>query len=217
MMAKRTKRMAWEIAAILLLSVAAVCTTAEARLAGSRATRQTPVKVIRKASTFTVALAPALQLAVKRHFPGFRLARFDDYDAELVRNLAVDLKVTMPFACVGDFDGNGLTDAALLLTNRRHQWRLVAFHLTPDGAFHPHRIGPRQGFPEGLSDNPTGKIGFYLVRQPPGTVRYPRSSDPSRLSILHLGRDAILGEWSEEASRIFYFHRGRYRYVQQGD
>jgi hypothetical protein len=105
----------------------------------------------------------------------------------------------------------------LLLTNRRRQWRLIAFHQTRKGTFHPYRIGPREGFPEGYTSGATGKSRFYLVRQPPGRVRYPRRSEPLSRSVLHLRHDAILGEWIEEASRVYYFHKGRYRYVQQGD
>jgi hypothetical protein len=210
---RKTSRWAWETAAVWLLSVAAGVQTPASSLAGGRTTPQSPVKVIRKGNTLTVTLAPALQRAVSRHFPGFRLARFDDYNADDKG----EPQAIVPFACVGDFDGNGLTDAALLLTNRHHQWRLVAFHQIWKGFFRPYRIGNREGFPEDYTSDATGISRFYLLRRRPGRVRYPPSSYPPGLGVLHLRHDAILGEWSEEASRIFYFRRGRYRYVQQGD
>jgi hypothetical protein len=58
----------------------------------------------------TVSLAPALQRVVQRRFPGYALPRVEWFDLDLVAE--------MPFACVGDFDGNGLRDAALLLHKR---------------------------------------------------------------------------------------------------
>jgi hypothetical protein len=189
------------------------CTSAGAAPAAVR----DPIRVTHQAHKVIVTLAPALQRAVGQYFPGFRLVRFDDYDSELPHRLAAELKVTVPFACVGDFDGNSLTDAALLLVDQRRQWRLAAFHQVPRGTFRPYRIGPREGFSEGLGDNPTGKISFYLVRQPPGKVQDPQSSDPLRSGALHLKQDAILGVWSEGASRMYYFQTGRYHYAQQGD
>src|SRR5260370_31554237 len=56
----------------------------------------------------------------------------------------------MDFACVGDFDGNGLPDAAFYLTNRhkglpnrRARWLFVAFHQTSPGSFRPHILERR--------------------------------------------------------------------------
>jgi hypothetical protein len=189
---------------------------AAAKLAARHSTAP-PLSVVRRRDRVIVTLAPRLRNALRQHYPGLRIASFADYGPELVRDLAEDEKVNAPFACVGDFDGNGLKDAALLLTNGRRRWRLVAFHQTNEGGFRPYRIGPHEGFPEGLTDNPTGKVYFYLVLHRPGTIRYPPSDDLSHLARLRLRHDGILGVWAEEASRLYYFRNGRYRWVQQGD
>src|SRR5690349_14170891 len=77
-----------------------------------------PVKWL---SNGQAVLSPSLRQSLVQHFPGFH--RVGDI-------------------CTGDFDGNGLEDAALYLSDRRrglspHQstWLLVALHQTASGAF----------------------------------------------------------------------------------
>src|SRR5207244_908166 len=87
-----------------------------------------------KGKPVTVTFAPAVLQTVRRYFPGYRIVRWEDYDRD------VRSTVALPFAATGDFDGNGTLDIALMLTNRRDQWLLVALHQRRLGGFHPYRL-----------------------------------------------------------------------------
>src|SRR5438067_1131038 len=51
------------------------------------ATVRQPMQIARKGKSVTVILAPAVQEAVRRHFPGYRLARFADYDQDVIQSV----------------------------------------------------------------------------------------------------------------------------------
>ena len=187
-----------------------------------------PLRVVRRGRQLVVVLGPALRKAVDRYYPGYSLPPFGDYHPwdqywELRGH-------SVSFACVGDFDGNGLPDAALYLMQprrvpsrrigpgrvRRRRWLFVAFHQTREGDFQPVLI-QRRWDPEFWVNEYTEAYNrftdYHMSRKPRGSkLTYPTG----RYSVgtMRLRRDGI-SEISDdgEAQTVYYLHRGRYRWV----
>jgi hypothetical protein len=177
-----------------------------------------PVKVTRTGAALTVTLAPALQRALQKHVPGFALPRLDEFDPEMLTYLRKAHKEPFaPFACTGDFDGNGLPDAALFVRDRKDRWVFVAFHQAPNARFTPYRIHGG-GTPMRLLSS--DRVAEFIALQPKGRVRYlipvsdPVNLRPATMSLKH---DGILFAWFETASHVYYFAKGKYRCVITGD
>ncbi len=102
-----------------------------------------------------LVLPPSLETAIQESFPDVRVPG----QRNLVGGWATEpTATTLPFAAIGDFDGNNLSDVALFLL-RVGSWRLVSFHQTEPGVWVAHTL---RGFP---GPNPTS------VKQPPQTFR----------------------------------------------
>ena len=171
-----------------------------------------PIKTAGSGRKVTVTLAPAVEQALRRHFPGFHVADSGDFSPYISSALMEGHpKLFVPFACVGDFDGNGLPDVALMLKNSHRRWLFVAFHQTHRGTFRPHRVDARQWSHDQLIDS-SGKVEVIFEALP------LRKYFPEALHLKHDDRrDGIHSVWDEEASRLFYFRDGRYRYLQTSD
>src|SRR3989442_5873741 len=112
-----------------------------------------PIRTAGSGRKVTVTLAPAVEQALRRHFPGFHVADSGDFSPYISSALMEGRpKLFVPFACVGDFDGNGLPDVALMLKNGLRRWLFVAFHQTYRGTFRPYRLEPKPWSPDPVID-----------------------------------------------------------------
>jgi hypothetical protein len=111
---------------------------------GSPSHASDPITVSGRGQKLTVTLAPTLLQALRQHFPGYAFPPLSWFHAQVmeeVRDLSREWHEALaPFACTGDFDGNGFPDAALLLQKQGSPWLLIAFHQTTMGAFRPHLV-----------------------------------------------------------------------------
>jgi hypothetical protein len=193
----------------ICLLVALAVMPVEAHAATARAARHaTAGDPVRMLDSGQVVLAPALRRAIRRRFPGFHL---------------VEGRGDVGGYCAGDFDGNGLADEAVYLSNRRRglllsqsTWLFVAFHQTHSGTFQPYLIAQRP--------DPSTQRDRYEPR-PQGfddyTLEQRYASEPfSYVAGIHLIRrmvlptDAIV-ESGEDGERVWYFRGGRYHEVQE--
>ena len=125
-------RVAWGLVVVLAAAVQALAASSVAR-----GRDLAPFTVSVKAKQWVVTLTPSLQRTIAERFPGYALPRSEWF--EHIFQPGVEKGVTgPPFACTGDFDRNGLTDAILILQKQRKQWLLVAFNQTTQGTFNPH-------------------------------------------------------------------------------
>jgi hypothetical protein len=156
------------------------------------------LQVQRSGKRLRVTLAPGIEQALHRRFPGYRVTDFGGFHPDIRTDLTErHPEPLVPFAGVGDFDRNGRPDVALLLKNRRRQWLLVAFHQTDRGTFRPYRIAPI------WTHDPAARAYFFI-------------------EVLPLRHSGIRGTgihvvWVEAASRLYYFRSDRYRYLQTSD
>jgi hypothetical protein len=161
-----------------------------------------------KGKRWVVTLNATLQRTIAEHFPGYALPRSEWFAPSLKPDLPdgpvnPDGDDRPPFVCVGDFDGNGLIDVALLLQKQRRLWLLVAFNQVHRGAFQTyvlHRFSAEaiKRITEGTSL--TG-YGFQIE---PISRRDAREDD----EVVTAG-DGIVFQWGDEAT-LFYYRRGRY-------
>lgn len=197
---------------VALVGLMLAAKTAASSKPGQRPTATTPVRIRKIAGSVpAVTLASAVQRTIREHFPGYHLANFGDFQPLNSSLRERDLEPFVPFACTGDFDGNGLPDAGLLLKNSRRQWLLVALHQSRPGTFRAYRIAPRRSSDRSPFDTP-GKLYFFIEALPlrkyfPGLIRPGRRGH----------RDGIHAVWVEEASTLFYFSGGHYRSLQTSD
>ena len=121
----------------------------------------------------------------------------------------------LPFACTGDFDGDGRTDAALLLVGPRRRYLVAAFRQRPDGSFGAWRL--TSGGDEDYEDA-SGKLALYIGREPRGMVGYVvADGDDLRPATMRLAHDGIAVIWVNIAAQLFYVCRDRYRRVWTAD
>jgi hypothetical protein len=136
------------------------------------------------------------------------LAQFDPEALEFFHEY-VKQRPSLPSLCTGDFDGNGLADAALLLHKDRRSWVVAAFHQTYQGSFRAYELARwsrRRMYREWGSER--GKLGIFLARMPKdykiegvqGNVDVIQALDPN-----------------EYSSMFFYYDKGRYHKRHHGE
>ena len=149
-------------------------------------------------------LCPTLVRLIRQQFPGFHLPKSEEP------------------ACAGDFDGNGLPDAAVYLTDRRSgvpkrrsRWLFVAFHQIAPGSFRAFVIERRPDpsvdqHPD--EDRPCDFDDYSIERKSRGSrLRYNVGRYGE--ATMRLQHDGI-AEYFSESEQVYHFRRGRYRHVE---
>jgi hypothetical protein len=183
---------------------------------GSLARSTVPPATIRhEGSKLVVTLVPALRQATRRHFPGYDLPPLTALEPGQRKLLLMSKpppgEPTVSILCVGDFDGNGLPDVALLLKNRQNRWLLVAFHQTYRGEFRPYRLARVQPFDTGL-------LACWITPHPPGKVRSYMTQDEADAKAAAQSQHDWIEEEDDGATYNYgyYFVGGRYRSANLG-
>jgi hypothetical protein len=153
-----------------------------------------------------VVLSPALQRALVQHFPEYH--RVGDH-------------------CTGDFDGNGLEDVALYLTNRRRAqpfrqstWLLVAFHQTAPETFRPYIIARRRD-PSTMHDRnrvTPGRFADHALFSVLGG--FPYVAGRHRIRQMTLRHDGIVEHHMglddpDDTFEVWFFQGGQYHGVRE--
>jgi hypothetical protein len=171
-----------------------------------------PVKVSWQGKRAIVVLDEALQRSLRRHYPGWALPPLSLYDPDVRSRYESEPERGVPFACCGDFDGNGLADAALILRRRRTHWLVVVFHQTRRGVFRPYPIDRWNG--KGDVDD---ALQMTIEQYPRGPVTYLIGGPDMQTATRSIRHDGIFEFNDEGYGRVYYFTRGRYRWLEAGD
>ena len=119
-----------------------------------------PQVVMEDGSTVLV-LPDSLTAFITESYPGFRVPTKEDRTGDWATYSKTD---AVPYACWGDFNGDGLTDVALMLI-KNDGWRLVAFHLTANGSYVDLKVvrfaGEMKNF---YRNNPPQRFQVYTVK-----------------------------------------------------
>jgi len=186
---------------------AVASSSSPAALAPVVETGPAPFTVVTTEETPSVELSPALARAIRRDCPGYRLRPAAAITTEALEELRLEHpEVRSPYAVSGDYDGDGHTDAALLL-KKGSRALLIAFHAVPGGTYRG-RVLARGRWVDGL----------YLLPQPPGAVEYTAAKDEAKATAatLTLSAPGIRFHPVEAAARVFFWRDGRYRSVEVG-
>jgi hypothetical protein len=194
--------------ALLALAACLVRAASAAPSAGG-----SPFTVIQRNGEPELRLSVPLARAVQQHFPAYRVPRSADEDPQmraLCRENHPERRVAS--AALGDFNGDGLTDAVLHLRrpHSRDAGLVVAFHATRAGGYQPRIL-------EGWQ-----RVGaqFCVARVQPGAISYVREAGggtrkpPTVLRLRHDGIELLL---PGTASRLYYWDGNRYRSVETSD
>ena len=126
---------------------------------------------------FSVLVLPdSLIVFIAENYPGFRVPTKEDRTGEWA---TYPKKDAVPYACWGDFNGDGRIDVALILIGN-DGWRTLAFHRITGNTWEWLRL---EGFP--------GPHGAF-------NQRYP--AQDFRLYTLKAGMKLKLGAWVIESS-----------------
>lgn len=119
-------------------------------------------KVVVEGERPLLVLPEALMRYIRVKFPDYRIPTKEDMTGEWG---TYQKKDAVPYACWGDFNGDGLTDVALILIGK-DQWRLVAFHQTAEGTYVASGkvvrfMGPDEIF---YRRNPPQRFHIYTIK-----------------------------------------------------
>jgi len=155
-------------------------------------------------------LPQSLRSLLKEHYPRLRIASDADFDRDIQEVYREER--LLPFACSGDFNGDGLTDVALILVGRG-SFKIISFHQTASGSWKPFV------FRETSGDSPVLPIGFCLRLVKPGKTRYwefPEGEEIviKTMELKHFGIDVY---YFGKASELYYWSEGHSMTVTTSD
>ncbi len=180
--------------------------------AGVDATGHTPKIVLREDKPVLV-LPESLTSYIKTQYPSFRVPNAEDMTGAWAPYL--DRMDAVPYATWGDFNGDGLTDVALILIGQG-RWKNVAFHQTARHTYEAQRLGyfpgpdkrfvrvhPPQRFIlytlkagekikfgeefDDISQHQFDSIAFALSEDPTGVMQYKWAPEYNFYSVIAYG------------------------------
>ncbi len=138
---------------------------------------------------------------VKIAIPNYHIPDLSDFDKAW--NLFYEDSLSIPYYIAGDFNGDGLTDYALLLMNNEKELFLGAFHRVNDVEFKFILIEDIGNF-----INKIINVGLYV--QKTGEIE----GIGGRLILFY---DAIILSIFEKSSKIYYWDKDNYTAFPLGD
>jgi hypothetical protein len=121
-------------------------------------------RIIQKNDKPVLLVPESLTKYIKATFPGFRIPTGTDIVGKWA---TYSKKDAVPYACLGDFNGDGRTDVALILMGK-DTWRIVAFQRMAEdgwewGKLSRHRLPIYPNFLQGVHIY-TLKAGQMIIR-----------------------------------------------------
>jgi hypothetical protein len=144
-----------------IVLAAGLCAIFAAASRGSGAQVEGGPKIVLKDGKPELALPAPLAEFINKKLPDYHVPS----DKDMIGNWAAYLKKdSVPYACWGDFNGDGRTDVVLIMIGK-DTWGLFAFHQTAKGGYHFFEPG---GFPGPDEDfyksNAAQDFNVYTVR-----------------------------------------------------
>lgn len=158
-------------------------------------------KVVLDGGMPTLELPPTLNQLIKKRFPDLRVPGKEDMTEGWSAYRGKEL---VPYACWGDFNGDGLTDVALILIGKGY-WRLLAFHLEKDESYLPFKLGDFPG-PDDIEftkAHPPQEFNLFTLKagQPVHIngkmINTESKYDTVNLFMIHDASSGIQYEWTQ--------------------
>jgi hypothetical protein len=130
-------------------------------------------RIIQKNDKPVLLLPKSLTKYIKATFPGFRIPTGTDMVGKWA---TYSKKDAVPYACLGDFNGDGRTDVALMLI-REDKWRIVAFQRMAEDGWEWERLTPYRlpFYPNFLQG-----VHIYTLKAGQMIIRDGKSEDSSK-------------------------------------
>ena len=143
--------------------------------------------------------------------------RFSDLELLGPANATEDVQVFLrsrrvrqssPFACEGDFDGDGLQDTALLLRDKTTgTLKLMAFHQGRSGGYTAHLLEDLKGVQVGADQ----AISVFIVCMTPSVFKQVEGGS------VRVTHDSVSLESDGKGSALYYWDKGTYRGIPTSD
>ena len=166
---------------------------------------------------YTIVLSSIMKAALERRVPGFAAWSVQDFSADLLKTYDFKpfapwkpfLSRQTPSAVIGDFNGDGAADAALLGHDETHGLRLVV--LSRKGGYDVVEFAPKYALTDPMTPNHRiggGNVEEYLAFVAPGKIKAePAYGRPE----LNLKADAFELGVFEKASTLYYHDDERWQ------
>lgn len=149
-----------------------------------------------------------LSMYLTANFPALAILRREDASEDVHRALAFSgIKQASPFACSGDFNGDGLQDYALLLRDRHTaRVKFMAFHQTREHTYVPLVVDDMR---ETLDVGQRSDI--FIICEKPGRKRTVGGA------VIPVRNNAISIEYWGKGALLYYFEDGGYKSMITAD
>ena len=169
-----------------------------------------------KAAKSIPGLSRHLSLYLQTHFTELRVLTRDDASEENYRLATSERHQPSPFICLGDFNGDGLQDTAILLRDKTTQkLKLMAFHQKIENVYpsNPPKFKKKSyqaySIEETQSVSEGNKLNNFISCNKPG--KFEPFYEADALTLI-LERDSITLEFT----MLYYFIGGRYQSLEIG-
>jgi hypothetical protein len=159
--------------------------------------------VVRSGSGWQVVVPERLSEAIKKNFPQFHLPMRSDLTGGWAGG---ETSGRFPFITWGDFNGDGLTDIAVVLLNDK-EWKFAIFHRQPDDSY---GLGHSAGglFGSGENASVTSPQDISLLRVKKGVEHKVQAG--GQTFTYTFDTDAIQMGVNESGLYIIYWKNGKY-------
>ncbi len=156
-----------------------------------------------------------LQTGIKTNFPSYRVPEAKDMKAGWTVNKKLGFS---PFLCLGDFNGDGIEDAAIILIGEQ-TWRLVIFEQDKQGEYRPTFVARPKTKPE-LGKYWENEIlltpqQMLLRKVRKGETWAPEAGDDPQLGKLKVDAIELTAKPAPNAdfASLLIWEKGKYRQV----
>ena len=160
-------------------------------------------KIVKQNGKYVLLLPDLLVAQAKKSFPDFRIPKEEDITGIWAN---VRLSGEFPFVTSGDFNGDGLVDAALILIrNDDKAYKIVLFHKTDTG----YSVGTAElgGIFSEISSDALVPQDYYLILIPKG------SSVPMDDTVFVANNDSVGSGIYEARFIITYWNGTEYKII----
>ncbi len=161
------------------------------------------------------SLFRSAEQGLRRHFPDWRVMPRGDFEPNVVSHVRTMCRAEEgPERCAGDFDGNGLMDAAFVI-RKGDRVLYLALNQQRGGLWEPHVLAG-ETYRNGFQGGHTG-FQVFLLRRGPGHIDYWDGCGRGKSGRINLKYPGIEIVFFEKAADLHYWVGSHYVSVQTAD
>lgn len=162
------------------------------------------------ASTKGLVCEENVTLIVKKYYPNYSIVQLKDLDKDVQKYFIETYRDARPGCIKEDFDGDGLSDYALLLRakiKRRSIEKVVVLRGKGNESFDSINL-------EELTD----RIGSFFIRHvPPGKIKKWEETERHKMKTVVIKLPGFELVLFEAASRVYFWKDNKFHFIQTSD